>query len=122
MAINGQKLVVTTKDDGADPASATASFKEMVGNGTKVIVGTLISSNVAPFGVIKARAAAMFPAPNALSSTNKTTFLPEIGLMPASGARSCVDEFPERNTYLLAADVTRSFFAGPEMYRTLFWR
>lgn len=46
MTVNGQKLVVTTKDDGADPASATASFKEMVGNGTKVIVGT-VSSGVA---------------------------------------------------------------------------
>ena len=37
MAINGKKLVVTSKDDGADPASATASFKEMVGNGTKIV-------------------------------------------------------------------------------------
>lgn len=46
MAVNGAKLVVTTKDDGADPASATASFKDMVGNGTKVIVGT-VSSGVA---------------------------------------------------------------------------
>ena len=46
MAINGQKLVVTVKDDAADPASATASFKDMVGNGTKVIVGTA-SSGVA---------------------------------------------------------------------------
>lgn len=46
MAINGQKLVVTSKDDGADPASATASFKEMVGNGTKIITGTA-SSGVA---------------------------------------------------------------------------
>jgi branched-chain amino acid transport system substrate-binding protein len=46
MAINGKKLVVTSKDDSADPASATASFKEMVGNGTKVIVGTA-SSGVA---------------------------------------------------------------------------
>jgi len=44
MAINGKKLVVTSKDDGADPASATASFKEMVGNGTKVIVGTASST------------------------------------------------------------------------------
>ena len=43
MAINGQKLVVTSKDDAADPASATATFKEMVGNGTKVIVGTAAS-------------------------------------------------------------------------------
>ena len=46
MSINGAKLVVTAKDDGANPASATAFFKEMVGNGTKVIVGT-VSSGVA---------------------------------------------------------------------------
>ncbi len=46
MTVNGQKLVVTKKDDAADPASATASFKEMVGNGTKIIVGTA-SSGVA---------------------------------------------------------------------------
>ena len=44
MTINGQKLVVTTKDDGGDAASATASFKDMVGNGTKVIVGTASST------------------------------------------------------------------------------
>jgi branched-chain amino acid transport system substrate-binding protein len=46
MTVNGQKLVVTSKDDGADPASATATFKEMVGNGTKIITGTA-SSGVA---------------------------------------------------------------------------
>jgi branched-chain amino acid transport system substrate-binding protein len=46
MSINGAKLVVTTKDDAGDPASATASFKDMVGNGTKVIVGS-VSSGVA---------------------------------------------------------------------------
>lgn len=46
MSVNGAKLVLTTKDDAADPASATASFKDMVGNGTKVIVGT-VSSGVA---------------------------------------------------------------------------
>ena len=46
MTVNGAKLVVTIKDDGADPASATASFKDMVGNGTKIITGTA-SSGVA---------------------------------------------------------------------------
>ncbi len=29
-SVDGRKFVVTKKDDGADPASATASFKEMV--------------------------------------------------------------------------------------------
>jgi len=42
-SVDGRKFVVTKKDDGADPASATASFKEMVGNGTNIIVGTASS-------------------------------------------------------------------------------
>lgn len=46
MKVGGAKLVVTKKDDGADPAAATAFFKEMVGNGTKIIAGTA-SSGVA---------------------------------------------------------------------------
>jgi branched-chain amino acid transport system substrate-binding protein len=46
MAINGHKLVVTQKDDAGDPTTATAQFKDMVGNGTKIIVGTA-SSGVA---------------------------------------------------------------------------
>ena len=44
MKIAGAKLEVTKKDDGGDPAAATAFFKEMVGNGTKVIVGTVSSA------------------------------------------------------------------------------
>ena len=43
-SVNGRKFVITKKDDGADAASATASFKEMVGNGTKIIVGTASST------------------------------------------------------------------------------
>jgi branched-chain amino acid transport system substrate-binding protein len=46
MAINGHKLVVTQKDDAGDPTTATAQFKDMVGNGTKIVVGTA-SSGVA---------------------------------------------------------------------------
>jgi len=42
--IDGRKIVLTKKDDGADAASATASFKEMVGNGTNIIVGTASST------------------------------------------------------------------------------
>ena len=62
----------------------------------------------------------MLPRPNGLSSTKRITFLPLIGLIFASGAKSCSDVLPERNTYLLAAEVTASFLAGPEMNRTLF--
>ena len=59
-------------------------------NGVKsdVDVGTLIVSNMAPLGPINAVAAAMFPSPNAFSSTKRTTFLPLIGLMPERGAKS----------------------------------
>ena len=46
MSIGGAKLVVTVKDDGADPAAATATFKDMVSNGTKIITGSA-SSGVA---------------------------------------------------------------------------
>ena len=42
--IDGRKIVLTKKDDGGDAASATASFKEMVGNGTNIIVGTASST------------------------------------------------------------------------------
>ena len=42
-SIDGRKIVITKRDDGADPASATASFKEMVSRGTNIIVGTASS-------------------------------------------------------------------------------
>lgn len=44
MSVNGKKLVITKKDDAGDPTAATAAFKDMVGNGTKVIVGTASSA------------------------------------------------------------------------------
>jgi len=43
-SVDGRKFVITKKDDGADPTSATASFKDMVGNGTNIIVGTASST------------------------------------------------------------------------------
>jgi len=43
-SVDGRKFVITKKDDGANPASATESFKEMVGNGTNIIVGTASST------------------------------------------------------------------------------
>ncbi len=46
MKVGGAKLVLTTKDDGLNPATATTFFKEMVGNGTKIITGT-VGSGVA---------------------------------------------------------------------------
>ncbi len=43
-SVDGRKFVITKKDDGANPASATESFKDMVGNGTNIIVGTASST------------------------------------------------------------------------------
>ena len=44
MAVNGAKIVLTKKDDAGDPTAATAAFKDMVANGTKIIVGTASST------------------------------------------------------------------------------
>ncbi|MDP1850992.1 MAG: ABC transporter substrate-binding protein [Candidatus Planktophila sp.] len=79
MSINGAKLVVTTKDDAADPASATASFKEMVGNGTKIIVGTASSGVALTLGPLAAQNKILYisgPAKNDLvtSAANKYVF------------------------------------------------
>lgn len=46
MSVNGVKLSVVKKDDGADPTAATAAFKSMVSDGVKIITGTA-SSGVA---------------------------------------------------------------------------
>ena len=79
MSINGAKLVVTTKDDAADPASATASFKEMVGNGTKIIAGTASSGVALTLGPLAAQNKVLYisgPAKNDLvtSAANKYVF------------------------------------------------
>ena len=79
MSINGAKLVVTTKDDAADPASATATFKEMVGNGTKIIAGTASSGVALTLGPLAAQNKVLYisgPAKNDLvtSAANKYVF------------------------------------------------
>ena len=43
-SINGRKIVLNIKDDGSTPASATASFKDMVANGNSMVVGTAYST------------------------------------------------------------------------------
>ncbi len=42
--IDGRKIVITKKDDGGLTDPATAAFKDMVGNGTNIIVGTASST------------------------------------------------------------------------------
>jgi branched-chain amino acid transport system substrate-binding protein len=112
MAINGQKLVVTSKDDGADPASATASFKEMVGNGTKVIVGTASSGVALTLAPLAQQNKVLYisgPAKNDLvtSAANKYVFrsgnsstqdlAPLAGIKPISGKKVVL--FVEDNAF-----------------------
>lgn len=44
MKVDGAKIVLSKKDDAGDPTAATAAFKDMVANGTKIIVGTASST------------------------------------------------------------------------------
>ena len=112
MAINGQKLVVTSKDDGADPASATATFKEMVGNGTKIITGTASSAVALTLAPLAQQNKVLYisgPAKNDLitSSANKYVFrsgnsssqdlAPLAGIKPISGKKVVL--FVEDNAF-----------------------
>jgi branched-chain amino acid transport system substrate-binding protein len=78
-SVDGRKFIVTKKDDGADPASATASFKEMVGNGTNIIVGTASSGVGLTLAPLAAQNKVLYisgPAKNdaVTSAANKYTF------------------------------------------------
>lgn len=78
-AVDGRKFVITKKDDGADPASATASFKEMVGNGTKIIVGSAASGVALTLAPLAAQNKVLYisgPAKNdaITSAANKYVF------------------------------------------------
>jgi branched-chain amino acid transport system substrate-binding protein len=112
MTINGQKLVVTTKDDGGDPASATASFKEMVGNGTKIIAGTASSAVALTLAPLAQQNKVLYisgPAKNDLvtSAANKYVFrsgnsstqdlAPLAGIKPISGRKVVL--FVEDNAF-----------------------
>ena len=112
MTINGQKLVVTVKDDAADPASATATFKDMVGNGTKVIVGTASSGVALTLAPLAAQNKVLYisgPAKNdgITSSANKYVFrsgntstqdlAPLAGIKPISGRKVVL--FVEDNAF-----------------------
>jgi len=112
MSINGAKLVVTTKDDAADPASATASFKEMVGNGTKIIVGTASSGVALTLGPLAAQNKILYisgPAKNdaVTSAANKYVFrsgnsstqdlAPLAGVKPINGKKVIL--FVEDNAF-----------------------
>lgn len=127
MAINGQKLVVTTKDDGADPASATASFKEMVGNGTKIIVGTASSGVALTLAPLAQQNKILYisgPAKNDLvtSAANKYVFrsgnsstqdlAPLAGIKPVSGRKFVL--FVEDNAFGAGNIAAAKALLGPK--------
>ena len=127
MAINGRKLVVTSKDDGADPASATESFKEMVGNGTKVIVGTASSGVALTLAPLAAQNKVLYisgPAKNDLvtSSANKYVFrsgnsstqdlAPLAGIKPISGRKVVL--FVEDNAFGAGNIAAAKALMGPK--------
>ena len=127
MAINGQKLVVTSKDDGADPASATATFKEMVGNGTKVIVGTASSGVALTLAPLAQQNKVLYisgPAKNDLvtSSANKYVFrsgnsstqdlAPLAGIKPISGKKVVL--FVEDNAFGAGNIAAAKALIGPK--------
>jgi branched-chain amino acid transport system substrate-binding protein len=127
MAINGKKLVVTSKDDGADPASATASFKEMVGNGTKIIVGTASSGVALTLAPLAAQNKILYisgPAKNDLvtSAANKYVFrsgnsstqdlAPLAGIKPISGRKVVL--FVEDNAFGAGNIAAAKALMGPK--------
>ena len=127
MAINGQKLVVTVKDDAADPASATASFKDMVGNGTKVIVGTASSGVALTLAPLAAQNKVLYisgPAKNdaITSAANKYVFrsgntsiqdlAPLAGIKPISGRKVVL--FVEDNAFGAGNIAAAKALMGPK--------
>ena len=127
MAISGKKLVVTVKDDAADAASATATFKDMVGNGTKVIVGTASSTvglTLAPLAQQNKVLYISGPAKNdgITSSANKYVFrsgntstqdlAPLAGIKPISGRKVVL--FVEDNLFGAGNIAAAKALMGPK--------
>jgi len=110
--VDGRKIVLTKKDDGADPASATASFKEMVGNGINIIVGPASSGVALTLAPLAAQNKVLLisgPAKNdaVTSSANKYVFrsgntslqdfAPLAGIKPIKGKKVIL--FVEDNAF-----------------------
>lgn len=127
MSINGAKLVVTSKDDAADPASATASFKDMVGNGTKIIVGTASSGVALTLGPLAAQNKVLYisgPAKfdGVTSAANKYVFrsgnsssqdlAPLAGVKPIRGKKVIL--FVEDNAFGLGNIAAARALMGPK--------
>jgi branched-chain amino acid transport system substrate-binding protein len=127
MSINGAKLVVTTKDDAADPASATATFKDMVGNGTKIIAGTASSGVALTLGPLAAQNKVLYisgPAKNdaVTSAANKYVFrsgnsstqdlAPLAGVKPIKGKKVIL--FVEDNAFGAGNIIAARALMGPK--------
>jgi branched-chain amino acid transport system substrate-binding protein len=127
MTINGQKLVVTVKDDAADPASATSTFKDMVGNGTKVIVGTASSGVALTLAPLAQQNKVLYisgPAKNdaVTSAANKYVFrsgnsstqdlAPLAGIKPISGRKVVL--FVEDNAFGAGNILAAKALMGPK--------
>ena len=127
MTINGQKLAVTVKDDAADPASATATFKDMVGNGTKVIVGTASSGVALTLAPLAQQNKVLYisgPAKNdgVTSAANKYVFrsgntstqdlAPLAGVKPISGRKVVL--FVEDNAFGAGNILAAKALMGPK--------
>jgi len=112
MKVGGAKLALSYKDDAADPAAATAFFKEMVGNGTKIIAGTASSGVALTLAPLAAQNKVLYisgPAKNdaVTSATNKYVFrsgntslqdfAPLSGIKPISGKKVVL--FVEDNAF-----------------------
>ena len=112
MKVGPAKLSLTYKDDAADPAAATAFFKEMVGNGTKIIVGTASSGVALTLGPLAQQNKVLYisgPAKydGVTSTTNKYVFrsgntslqdfAPLSGIKPISGKKVIL--FVEDNAF-----------------------
>lgn len=112
MKVGSSKLVLSYKDDAGDPAAATAFFKEMVGNGTKIIVGTASSGVALTLAPLAAQNKVLYisgPAKNdAITSaankyvfrsgnTSLQDFAPLAGIKPISGKKVIL--FVEDNAF-----------------------
>lgn len=112
MKVGNASISVTKKDDAADPAAATAFFKEMVGNGTKIITGTASSGVALTLAPLAQQNKVLYisgPAKNdaVTSATNKYVFrsgntslqdfAPLSGIKPISGKKVVL--FVEDNAF-----------------------
>ena len=127
MKVGGAKLVVTKKDDGGDPAAATAFFKEMVGNGTKIIAGTASSGVALTLAPLAQQNKILYisgPAKNdaVTSTTNKYVFrsgntslqdfAPLSNIKPISGKKVII--FVEDNAFGAGNAAAAKLFLSPK--------